>query len=55
MCAKTIATIAVSGEATKIKEALAGNLCRCTGYVQIVEAVQLAAQKLYGYTVRGGV
>jgi carbon-monoxide dehydrogenase small subunit len=39
----------------EIKEALAGNLCRCTGYVQIVEAVQLAAQKMYGYTVRGGV
>ena len=29
-----------------IKEALAGNLCRCTGYVGIVEAVELAAQKL---------
>jgi carbon-monoxide dehydrogenase small subunit len=27
-----------------IKEALSGNLCRCTGYQQIVEAVQEAAQ-----------
>lgn len=27
----------------EIKEALSGNLCRCTGYVQIVEAVRLAA------------
>ncbi len=30
----------------EIKEALAGNLCRCTGYVQIIEAVKLAAKKL---------
>jgi 4-hydroxybenzoyl-CoA reductase subunit gamma len=29
-----------------IRAALSGNLCRCTGYVQIKEAVRLAAQKL---------
>jgi carbon-monoxide dehydrogenase small subunit len=30
----------------EIREALSGNLCRCTGYSQIVEAVQLAAERL---------
>ena len=30
----------------EIKDALDGNLCRCTGYIQIIEAVQLAAKRL---------
>ena len=29
----------------EIREAISGNLCRCTGYVQIVEAVAQAAKK----------
>ncbi len=29
---------------TQIREALAGNLCRCTGYVKVVESVQTAAE-----------
>ncbi|MBT6094474.1 MAG: (2Fe-2S)-binding protein [Rhodospirillaceae bacterium] len=29
-----------------IKEAIGGNICRCTGYVQIVEAIQLAAERM---------
>jgi carbon-monoxide dehydrogenase small subunit len=30
----------------EIQEAISGNLCRCTGYVKILEAVQCAAQKM---------
>jgi carbon-monoxide dehydrogenase small subunit len=32
----------------EIREALSGNLCRCTGYTNIVDAVRLAAQRIQG-------
>ena len=31
-----------------IIEAISGNICRCTGYAQIVEAIALAAERLRG-------
>jgi carbon-monoxide dehydrogenase small subunit len=30
----------------EIREAISGNLCRCTGYQHIVDAVKLAAEKM---------
>ena len=35
----------------EIKEALSGNLCRCTGYIKIYEAVELAAARMRGEAV----
>src|SRR5262250_2816314 len=32
----------------EIKKALAGNICRCTGYLKIFEAVELAAARMAG-------
>ena len=32
----------------EIKHALEGNLCRCTGYVNIVESIKWAAEKMQG-------
>jgi carbon-monoxide dehydrogenase small subunit len=40
-----------SGE--EIREAVSGNVCRCTGYVKIEEAVEDAARKLRAAAVRG--
>ena len=33
----------------RIRQALSGNLCRCTGYDRIVKAVKLAAELRYGH------
>ena len=30
----------------EIKEAIAGNLCRCTGYKQIIDAVKISAEQM---------
>jgi aerobic-type carbon monoxide dehydrogenase small subunit (CoxS/CutS family) len=34
-----------------VKEALSGNLCRCTGYTKILDAVEMAARALRGEEV----
>jgi len=30
----------------QIKDAIGGNICRCTGYVQVIESIQLAASRM---------
>jgi len=35
----------------EIAEATGGNLCRCTGYIKIFEAIERAAARLRGETV----
>ena len=37
----------------ELREALAGNLCRCTGYLGIVEAVKRAARQMRGPDAEG--
>ncbi len=48
MSAQALLSCNADPSADEIREALSGNLCRCTGYVQIVESVQAAAAALRG-------
>jgi aerobic carbon-monoxide dehydrogenase small subunit len=46
MSAKALLTANPAPTSDEIRAALAGNLCRCTGYSKIIAAVELAASKL---------
>ena len=37
----------------EIKTALSGHLCRCTGYVQVIEAVKVAAENMKSSRIEG--
>jgi carbon-monoxide dehydrogenase small subunit len=39
----------------EVRRAISGNLCRCTGYQKIVEAILLAAERLGARTGAEGV
>lgn len=44
MAAEALLRKVANPSEAEIREALGGNLCRCTGYVKILEAVQVAAE-----------
>jgi aerobic-type carbon monoxide dehydrogenase small subunit (CoxS/CutS family) len=44
--ARALLDVTPSPTRQQVVEALSGNLCRCTGYVKIFEAVELAAARL---------
>ncbi|MCX5805616.1 MAG: FAD binding domain-containing protein [Proteobacteria bacterium] len=46
MAAAGLLTTNPQPDRTEIQESLSGNLCRCTGYLKIVEAVEEAARKI---------
>lgn len=46
MTAKALLAKEPAPSRDRIKEAISGNLCRCTGYQQIFEAIEEAARKL---------
>jgi carbon-monoxide dehydrogenase small subunit len=45
MAAEAFLTSGAEASDENIREAIAGNLCRCTGYTKIIEAIALAAQR----------
>jgi len=51
LVAKKLLEDNASPDRREIQEALAGNLCRCTGYIKIYEAVELAAARMRGEDV----
>jgi carbon-monoxide dehydrogenase small subunit len=46
MAAKELLETTQNPDETTIRHAIAGNLCRCTGYSKIVDAIKLAASRM---------
>ena len=48
LAAKTLLQHNPTPSREEAREAISGNICRCTGYVQIIDAILLAAERLQG-------
>jgi carbon-monoxide dehydrogenase small subunit len=48
MSAKALLDQIPNPTVAEIRDALGGNLCRCTGYVKMIEAIQVAARTMRG-------
>ena len=48
MAAKALLDANPAPSLQEIRDGLAGNLCRCTGYTKIFQAVELASQRMQG-------
>jgi len=48
LCAKQLLERNPSPDRAAIAAAISGNLCRCTGYIKIFEAIELAASRMRG-------
>ena len=46
MSAKALLDKNLDPSEEEIRAAISNNLCRCTGYVKIVEAIRLAAERM---------
>jgi carbon-monoxide dehydrogenase small subunit len=46
LATKALLDVNPQPDETQIRTALAGNLCRCTGYAKIIQAVQMAAAEM---------
>ncbi len=53
IAAEALLRTTLSPSEAEIRDAIGGNLCRCTGYKQIVDAVRLAAERLRGSNLAG--
>jgi len=53
MTAHALLEVEPDAEEARIREVMSGNLCRCTGYVDIIEAI-LEARAAYGSARSGG-
>ena len=46
LAAKALLDERPAPEVEEVKEAISGNLCRCTGYAKIIRAIQAASEKM---------